>query len=139
MNELYNESSRRIIEYLKNNEGLTLKERRNLLHYATQLCIYNIENIEKVNLKDYLNDLRFLYNYLSTSDINSITKDRITRLYHFIKLYEAFENEKNIEIPNDILNELSYELDLLYLDSNLPPRKNSSLSYNLKSKKTKVM
>ena len=101
------------------------EERRYLIYYATQLYKNNIENVEDERLQDVYDALRELSAMLINCVDNSITYRRINDIVDILQ---------KISSPNvepEMLREVSYKIDRLYCDFDLPVRKNSSLSYNL--------
>jgi len=134
MEKYHNESYERIFNYIANNQQLEPDKKRNLIRYATLLYLNKIENSKKVNLKDYLLDLKKVYKYLGESSLNSITRERVMRLYLFLKICD--QHSKGIKkIDEELLEKLSYKLDMLFLDAGLPPREKSALSYTLQKEK----
>lgn len=138
MGNYKNESCERIFKHVATSHDIDESEKRTLIHYATMLYMEKIENIKNISLKDYLFDLRKIYKYLGESELNSVTKERVMRLYHFLKICDQYSKSEK-KIDDELLEELSYKLDLLYLDSGLSPREKSSFSYTLtKDRQTEV-
>lgn len=131
MKKSNNQSYDRIIEYVQNNPMLNPADKRNLIMYATQLYINGIENKENETAEDILRDLATLNRKLKTSANTSIVSKRLEREMEIIEqIGEYYKSGKNLE-------KISYELDKLYLESDMSIRKSSSLSYNLKKKEKK--
>lgn len=125
MKKSNNLSYNRIIEYINNNSDLEKNKKRFLISYATQLNEYDIENKETENVKDLLQDIKYLNFYLKIQKTTPISLER------FEKLLNIFERLLNISNLDDYdIKEISYELDKLHMDMDLKVRKNSSLSYN---------
>lgn len=131
MDKIVNKSYKRIMQYLKDNPNISDDMRRYLNHYATQLLKNNVENIENETLKDLLESLKYYTAQLKKCNNTSITKNRI------VKIIEILEQSSSSNIDIQTFSEISYKLDRLYYESDLPIRRNSSLSYNLERNKRK--
>lgn len=128
MKKSNNQSYNRIVEYIQNNPMLNPIDKRNLMIYATQLYINGIENKENETIEDILEDLKKLNVKLKTSANTSIVSERLAREIQIVEqIGQYYKNGTNLE-------KISYELDKLYLESDMSVRKNSSLSYNLRKK-----
>lgn len=125
-----NESCKRILAYIENNPTLDSSEKRILLSYVSQLYVNDMENVEKLDLEDIFNDIKELNKSLETSDSTSLVA---RRLNEELKLYEMLR--KFMQGEEQDLSKISYELDQLYLRSNLKVRKKSDLSYYLTKRK----
>lgn len=131
MKKTSNESYNRIIEYIKSSPNIEEETKRILFSYATQLYIHNVENKETESLDEMLNDIKRLNEVLKVSNDTTIVAKRLEdeiNIFEMIRChYQTGEN--NIE-------KISFELDRLYLETDLGLRQNSSLSYNLKKNNT---
>lgn len=132
MKQVTNQSYNRIMNFLKNNPQLNDEEKRYLIHYATELYKNNVENLENETLQDIFTSLKIYSNQLKECADTSITRNRITEIINIL------EQISKPNIDKKTLNEISYKLDKLYLETDLPLRENSSLSYNLENNKRKV-
>lgn len=129
MKKSYNGSVNRIMNYIDNNKNITPVEKRMLLNYAAQLYINKVENIQNEKIELILKDIKYLNNHLKESDDTSIVR---SKLDDEIKIFELLNDYyKNNQLH---LEEISFLLDKLYLDTDLKIRSNSSLSYNLEKK-----
>lgn len=132
MRQSNNESYNRIIEYIKENPELDSERRRILVQYASQLLINNIENIEDESMEAILSSIKLLNTTLRNGESTSIVA---RRLEEEIKLFELIGEYYEFGIDNK--DEIIFQLDKLYLDSDMGVRKNSSFSYSLINKKGK--
>lgn len=126
MKKTNNESYNRIMKFLSEEE-VSAERRRYLIHYATKLYKQNLENVEKENIKDIFNDFNTLNNTIKICNDTSINKKRISEMFEILEKINSYLENPKLEI----IVEISDKLDKLYLDSDMPLRKNSSLSYNL--------
>lgn len=125
-----NESCKRILNYIKENPTLEPTKKRLLISYATQLYLNNVENIEESSIQDIFSDLRVLNDSLEHSENTTIVAKRLSEELKVFEMLTAFlENREND------LSDISFELDKLYLRSDLKVRKKSTLSYDLVKKK----
>lgn len=120
-----NQSYNRIIQFLNAEKNLDEMERRYLIYYATQLYKSNVENVENEKIQDIYDALRELSSTLIDCADNSITSKRIN------DIVDILQKISSSELDAELLSEVSYSVDKLYCDVDLPVRKNSSLSYNL--------
>ncbi len=118
-----NKTYKFIKEYInKNKDILTDLDIKILSKYAYEVCKQNIENVNKINKKDIIDDLNYLNNKIKDTDNTSILKDRLTREVEILnKIYN-----------NEDIDDISFELDKLFLSSDLPVREKSNLIYKLK-------
>lgn len=133
MKKTNNNSFNRIVDYLIENDFTFLEEdKKFLMNYAASIYLNGVENIQDENIKDIINDTKKINIYLLESDrnnfINGVEKD-------YLKLLKQISSHFN---GNEKIDNISLELDKLYLKLGLPPRKNSSLSYNLKNYKKEI-
>lgn len=128
MQKSNNKSYNRIVEYLDNIREIDDSEKRYLLYYAAQLYKNKVENVEHESLNDIYEALKIYSESLNGSVDNSITVKRI------LDVIEILQKISVSDVNDDVLMEISYIIDKLYCVSNLPIRKNSSLSYNLEKR-----
>lgn len=128
MKKTNNSSYNRIIIFLKENPNINTEEKRILISYATQLLKSNIENQQTENISDMLCDLRYVNNILKLQNQTTLNFERFQKLVDIFQMITDFYNSKEIN-----LEEISYQLDKLYIDMDLKVRKNSCLSYNLEN------
>ena len=128
MKKTNNSSYNRIIIFLKENPNINTEEKRILISYATQLLKSNIENQQTENISDMLCDLRYVNNILKLQKQTTLNFERFQKLVDIFQMITDFYNSKEIN-----LEEISYQLDKLYIDMDLKVRKNSCLSYNLEN------
>ena len=103
-----------IINYIKNNKSkLPKNELKFLLSYASSLKKVTAEPSSKTIVED----LKELYKYLKTGPLTSIAVERLKKV---MWLFEAI-------LQNENLDEISYELDKLYIECGLSVRQNSAL------------
>jgi len=115
-----------IVDYIKNNKhSLDAEELKFLLNYTLNLKETNLNSIEHINKKMLINDLKKLHENISKGPLTSISYQR---LQTEMNLFEALLNEEN-------LDDISYELDKLYLESDMGVRENSTLARKLHSQK----
>lgn len=129
MKKVDNQSYNRIIEYLNNAEDIDENEKRYLVYYATQLYKNGVENIEEESIHDIYDALREFNESLMNCDDNLITKQRI------LTVLDILQKVSSHNVDKETLSEVSYTIDKLYCDADLPVRSNSSLSYNLLRKR----
>lgn len=125
MKKVNNQSYNRIIQYLEQTVDIDESEKRYLFYYATQLYKNNIENIENENINDIYASLREFVENIEFMNDTTITKRRINEVLDILQEISFHD------ISNATIREISYRLDKLYSNADLPMRKNSSLSYNL--------
>ena len=122
MNNKINKSYSYIIDYIKNNKSNLKKQELNfLLNYASILKEKNLENATEVDIKILIDDLSNLNNNIKSGELTSISFHRLERE---LKLFDAILNSGD-------LDEISYELDKLYIENDMGVRKNSTLSKKL--------
>lgn len=122
MNNKINDSYSYIINYIKNNKlNLKKQELNFLLNYASILKEKNLENATEVDIKILIDDLSNLNNNIKSGELTSISFHRLERE---LKLFDAILNSGD-------LDEISYELDKLYIENDMGVRKNSTLSKKL--------
>ena len=122
MNNKINKSYSYIIDYIKNNKSNLKKQELNfLLNYASILKEKNLENATEVDIKILIDDLSNLNNNIKSGELTSISFHRLERE---LKLFDAILNSGD-------LDEISYELDKLYIENDMGVRKNSTLSNKL--------
>ena len=125
-----NESCKRILNYIKSNPNLDSTKKRLLISYAAQLYINNVENVEVAELKNIFEDLQRLNESFEKSDNTSIIAKRLNEELKLYEMLSAFLQNNESD-----LSEISYELDQLYLRSDLRVRQKSTLSYDLDREK----
>lgn len=126
MKKINNSSYNRIIEYLKNDQYIDDSEKRFLINYATQLYKNNIENVEIESIEDVYESLKKYCETLKYMEDTSFTRMRINDVINILQEISVSK------IDDELIKDVSYKIDKLYIQSDLPIRKNSSLSYNLK-------
>lgn len=131
--EKNNVSYKKIIDYIKNNKNMSEEKRRMLINYATQLNLNNIENKQEEKIEDLFNDLEVLTDYLKNCNETSIVAERLKKELKIFEMINVYYKEKN-----DDFSDISFELDGLYLDTELKIRRNSSLAYNLDKEKRNI-
>lgn len=131
--EKNNVSYKKIIDYIKNNKNIPEEKRRMLINYATQLNLNNIENKQEEKIEDLFSDLEVLTDYLKNCDETSIVAERLKKELKIFEMINVYYKEKN-----DDFSDISFELDGLYLDTELKIRRNSSLAYNLDKEKRNI-
>lgn len=125
---MVNKTYNYIKEYINENKEILDKNDLKLLSkYAYEIKEKNIENVNVINIKDIIKDLNNLNNNIKNTDNTSILKNR---LLNEVSILDDLYNGAD-------LNDVSYELDKLYLLSDLPVREKSSLIYKLKNNKGK--
>ena len=131
MKKTKNESYNRIIEYLYKNNNIEEDDRIYLIHYATQLYKNKLENSKEETLNDIYDSLKYYLNYYNTN-LTQINETSITieRINSVITILEKICSKN---ITQEDINVISFQIDKLYYESDLPIRKKSSLSYNLSS------
>lgn len=111
-----------LAKYIKKNKNnLSKKTLIFLLNYAAAIKEQNTENVEQCNKKEIIQDLIELNKISKSGALTTITCERLERE---LKLFEAILNNKNLE-------EISYELDKLYIEAGLGVRNNSVLTKTL--------
>ncbi len=100
---------------------LSEEELKFLLRYARSLKKRNYENQNNITEIDILEDIKKLNEVIKEGELTSLSFNRLKRE---IELYEQLINGENI-------HDISYELDKLYIESDMGARKNSSLAYQL--------
>ena len=126
-----NNSSKRIHNYLlKNLNILSSKEKKLMINYLTQILKYDIENKKDETIEDIISDLKFLIQTTSKMENTSVNRKRI---HIVLKLVEDAISSHATK-DKRVIKYISNELDKLYIDLDLPPRKNSSFSYYLEDK-----
>lgn len=126
MKKTNNSSYNRIVEYLKNDQYVDDGEKRFLINYATQLYKNNIENVEIESIEDVYESLKKYGETLKYMEDTSFTRMRINDVINILQEISVSK------IDDELIKDVSYKIDKLYIQSDLPIRKNSSLSYNLK-------
>jgi len=91
------------------------------LNYASILKEKNLENATEVDIKILIDDLSNLNNNIKSGELTSISFHRLERE---LKLFDTILNSGD-------LDEISYELDKLYIENDMGVRKNSTLSKKL--------
>lgn len=127
--------------YLINNKNkLSKAELSFLLYYLYKLKNDNIEFKTSVSEDDLLSDIDFLISYIEQGELTLINEKRIDRLKKISELLLFFKNNKIEEkyINNIYLNDISYDLDYMYAQFDLPIRKNSTIVTNLKKLKKEL-
>lgn len=127
--------------YLINNKNkLSKAELSFLLYYLYKLKNDNIEFKTSVSEDDLLSDIDFLISYIEQGELTLINEKRIDRLKKISDLLLFFKNSKIEEkyINNIYLNDISYDLDYMYAQFDLPIRKNSTIVTNLKKLKKEL-
>lgn len=126
MKKSTNKSYNRIIDYLNLNKDISYEDKKLLVSYATQLVEKNLENKKDEKIDDIIKDVYVLDEYLSSSDTTSLVMERRIQEKKIIEMIIKYLQTKEIDIED-----ISYELDKLYIKTDLKVRENSSLSYNL--------
>lgn len=126
MKKVANKSYNRIMDYIKNEENINEEKKRLLVKYATLLYVNNIENVEFESINDIAKSIKCITVELQKGIDNQITTNRLKKTAIIISELCDRLDSKSLD-----LSEISYEIDKMYLDLNLPIRKSSSLSYNL--------
>ena len=122
-----NDSYNYIANYLlEHKNDLPEEELRFLINYLAKLREQGIENKLNPNKKDIINDLARLNQEMKSGELTSLTFDRLERE---LVLYNKLIN-------NEDLVDISYELDKLYMENDMPIRDNSVLVRKLKDFKT---
>lgn len=129
MKKTNNNSYNRIMEYLNNNI-VSDKDRMFLIRYATELYKNKIENVPLEEKSKVLNELKIALRHLENCENNSV---KFARIKNLLLLCSEILNENESDI---MISKLSYCLDKLYLELDLPLRE-SSLSFNLNNLKRK--
>ena len=125
-----NESCKRILNYIKSNPNLDSTKKRLLISYAAQLYINKVENVEVAELKNIFEDLQRVNESFEKSDNTSIIAKRLNEELKLYEMLSAFLQNNESD-----LSQISYELDQLYLRSDLRVRQKSTLSYDLDREK----
>lgn len=113
-----------IVNYIKNNKSkLDIEELKFLLKYVSYLNKVDLDNVAKADINLIINDLKKLHKHLSESTLTSVS---FSRLEKEIKLFDSILQNKN-------LDDISYELDKLYIECDMGVRKNSTLVKKLLS------
>ena len=113
-----------LTEYIRNNKDVLSKnELRFLINYAIKVNDQNIENVENVSYKNLTDDLIKLNNTIKSGELTSLSFERLERLLY---LFDRLLNKDN-------LDDISYDLDKLYLENDMPVRVNSTLVHKLYS------
>lgn len=128
-------------KYLINNKKKLSKSELNfLLWYLYNLKNNSIEFKTSINEDDLLNDIEFLISYINQGELTLINKkriDRLTKLSELLHYFKVSEIEEKY-INNIYLNDISYDLDYMYAQFNLPLRKNSTVLTNIKKRKKEL-
>ena len=132
MKKISNESYNRIMEYIKSEQNISSEKQRQLVKYATLLYVNDVENVEQESINDIAQSLKCIALELQKGTDTKITSNRLKKTAILISLLCDCMDSETLN-----LSEISYEVDKLYLDLNLPIRKTSSLSYNLSKNKRK--
>ena len=131
MDKNNNESYKRIIEFLKNNPSIDKTKKKFLLRYASELILNDMENVNEISLSTVINDIKFCYDYLTSSNKNDISPKSLKEFYEIQNMYFFYLMNKDEKIT---LNQISEKLDYFFLNNDLGIRKNSNLSYCLSKK-----
>lgn len=110
-----------IFEYIKFSQ-LSDFEKKFLFEYIAKEYD-NIDFLEKTNIKGLFKDLVKLNDYYKESADTSIVKERINEELDLMNKII----EKDFDLTEDELIDLSYDLDKMYYISDLPFRKNDSI------------
>ena len=122
-----NYSSKDIIDFIRENKD-TLKEEdiKFLLYYYRELN--KDRNISgECNLEIILEDTKKVKEYMDSINNSEIVKERYNDLDTILEKIEKKED----------INKISYLLDRLYYENNLPVREHSNLIFQLKKIKEK--
>jgi hypothetical protein len=119
-----------ILKYLSDNTRLvTAEERRYLIHYASKLLINDIENKPEESMEDVIESLKQYNLSLKNNSDTSVVIERINLELELIRMINDYYNgADNKEI-------ISYNLDKLYLESDMGIRETSSLAHTLEKTK----
>jgi len=128
MVDKFNNTYDYIIDYIKNNKtNLNIEELKFLLNYAAILKENNLENIMNADIGLIIGDLKKLHKNISDGQLTSIS---FQRLETELKLFDAI-------LKNENLDDISYELDKLYIECDMGVRENSVLAKRLSSTQSK--
>lgn len=117
--DVYNE----IVEYIRENRNnITEAELRLILRYIRSIRINNINVDPNITEKSVLEDLKALNENMQKGELTPLSYKRLG------KEFQLFERL----LSGDSLEDISYELDKLYVDNDMNTRKKSSLIYSLK-------
>ena len=117
--DVYNE----IVEYIRENRNnITEAELRLILRYIRSIRINNINVDPNITEKSVLEDLKALNENMQKGELTPLSYKRLG------KEFQLFERL----LSGDSLEDISYELDKLYVDNDMDTRKKSSLIYSLK-------
>lgn len=126
-----NSSYDRIINYIYNTPELSQEDKRFLLHYASRLIMNKVENAPDESIEEILDGIRSFNETMKRSVRTSIVEERIEREIHLLNMINEYYK------GNDNKEQIGYELDKLYLESDMGIRRSSSLSHSLEKKDTK--
>ena len=117
--DVYNE----IVEYIRENRNnITEAELRFILRYIRSIRINNINVDPNITEKSVLEDLKALNENMQKGELTPLSYKRLG------KEFQLFERL----LSGDSLEDISYELDKLYVDNDMDTRKKRSLIYSLK-------
>lgn len=126
-----NSSYDRIINYIYNTPELSQEDKRFLLHYASHLIMNKVENAPDESIEEILDGIRLFNEAMKRSVRTSIVEERLEREIHLLNMINEYYK------GNDNKEQIGYELDKLYLESDMGIRRSSSLSHSLEKKDTK--
>ena len=124
-----NNSYNNIVEYIRSNENLSDNEKRYLIHYATSLQVSDVENVSTESISDMIKSVKEYTQHIKSSANTTIVYARIEKILSIIDMISDYFNGAIS------LFDIGYNLDKLFLDSDMGIRDTSSLSYSLKNKK----
>ena len=118
MNNKINNTSEYLENYIKaNKDYLEETELKFFLKYLVSLKESKYENAINTDIKTIIMDLKKLYNNLSSRELTSLTYKRLAKELEIVNL---ISQRKNLE-------DISYELDKLYIECDMGVRENSVL------------
>lgn len=125
MNEIFE-----IKRFLLENEEIDIESRKFFLAYI--LNKYRYKNVNQINdyevdINSLINDLRVLNSFLMDSNDTSLTTCRINKELRLIERVLNNADSKELE-------DISFELDILYFESGLPIRNTDTVMKYIKNK-----
>lgn len=130
----YNEELKEIMAYLKE-VNPSIEEKRFLIEYLTRSARKNYNKPEKysVNVKSLMKDVQVLNDKLSLDNDTNLLKSRLSKEIDLLNgIIKLTENEDFRE-----MNKISYELDRLYIDSDMPLRNTDTVIKAIRDSKGK--